>query len=346
VQVTAKKYIEEVIMKRAFLVIPVVLAIGWFMCGTLFAAPVIMRVSLGTPEGHFITTAFQEWARMVEQNSKGEIKVQIYFASQLFRDNEIAMAIQRGGVEAGNTYTQYLQSNLVPTLKVLQMPFLFKTLEEALKVIDSDIGQGWRKTAEQKGVKLLGFVSFPSPDGEGLVTTKPVKVPADVKAMVIRTISPEISTMIKRWGAGPSFLSGTEIYMGLQRGTIHGAMAAITGVVDRKLYEVAPYWIALPYSSIHGVIAVNKSFFDRLSPTQQKAIVDASNEIHKNNYNFTMNTLKKDLETAKVKVKMYYPTEAELAKWTEGSETVWAESARSDKDAAEVITKVRAMLKR
>ena len=233
----------------------VALAIGLFMGGSVFAVGTVMRVSVSTPENHFQTKQFAEWCRLIEQNSKGEIKAQLYHSAQLFRDNEVIKAIQTGGIEGGNAFAMYMENQLVPAMKVLQMPFLFDTLEEALRVLHSEIGESWKKAAEQKGVKLLGLVSFPSPDGEGLCTVKPVKVPADVKGMVLRTIGPELAAMMKKWGAGPSFLTGAEVYMALQRGTLNGAIASIPSYNERKLYEVAPYIIMLPYASVHAYLA-------------------------------------------------------------------------------------------
>jgi C4-dicarboxylate-binding protein DctP len=324
-----------------------VFAAECFICGTVFAAaPVIIKVSLATPENHFLTKQYAEWGKLIEQNSKGEIKVQLYHSAQLFRDNEVVKAIQTGGIEAGCAYAMYMENQLVPSMKVLQMPFLFATLEEALRVLHSDIGESMKKAAEQKGVKLLGIVSFPSPDGEGLVTIKPAKVPSDVKGLVLRTIGPELAAMMKRWGAGPSFLTGAEVYMALQRGTLQGSIASIATLVERKLYEVAPCMIMLPYASVQTYLAINKGFFDRLSAAQQKAVVDASTVIDKNNYSMAMTTMKNDLEEGQKKAKVYFPDTTELAKWKEGCEDIWKETAEKNKDIAEVMAKVRAILKR
>jgi C4-dicarboxylate-binding protein DctP len=334
-------------MRRVLLVaLLFVFTAGFLICGTASAASVVMKVSMSTPENHFLTKQYAEWCRLIEENSKGEIKVRLYHSAQLFRDNEVVKAIQTGAVEAGCAYAMYMQNQLVPAMKVLQMPFLFHNLDEALKVLHSDVGEDLKKAAEKKGIKLLGIVSFPSPDGEGLVTIKPAKVPADVKGMVLRTIGPELSEMMKKWGAGPSFLTGAEVYMALQRGTLQGSIASVTTMVERKLYEVAPYMVMLPYASVQTYLAVNKGFFDRLSPAQQKAIIDASAVIDKNNYNSAITAMKRDLEEGKKKAKIYFPTAAELAKWMEGCEDVWKQTAQSNKDVAEVLTKVRAFLKR
>jgi len=333
-------------MKRIFFLIPIVLTIGLFICGTLFAAPVKLRISLGVPEQHFLGEAIRGWAGMIEKNSNGEIKPELYYSAQLFRDNEVLKAVQTGAVDCGLIYTMYLQTQLVPAIKILQFPFLFNTLEETWKVMNSDVGKAWKETAEKKGVKLIATVLYPTPEGNCLMTTKPVKVPADMKNLVIRSISPENAAMIKKWGAGPSFITAAELYMAIQRGALQGAMVALPAYVERKFYEVAPNLIMLPYASIHTYIALNKSYFDRLTPAQRKVVMDASEVINKTTYDLAMKVLKRDFDEAKKSAKVYVPTAAELAQWKQGAEAIWAEDTKNDKVLTDMLVKVREILKR
>ena len=246
------------------------------------SAPVTLRFSSGAPENHFLTKQYIEWANLIEKNSKAEIKVQVYHSAQLFRDNEVIKAVQTEALESGCGFTMYIENQLVPAMKVYMMPFLFESLDETWKVYRSELGDSWKKTAEKKGVKLLAMVVMPSPDDQIVLTTKPVKVPADLSGQVIRGASPEHALAIKKWGAGPSFLTGAEVYLGLQRNTINGAINSIATYIDRKLYEVAPYVVLVPVSTVHTFIIMNKSVFDGLTPEQQKIILEASAVIENN----------------------------------------------------------------
>jgi C4-dicarboxylate-binding protein DctP len=310
------------------------------------AAPVIIRLSTGAPEQHFITRQYTEWARLVEKNASGELQVQVYHSAQLFRDNEVIKAVATGAIEAGCAFTMYLENQLVPAMKIFQMPFFFNSSQEILTVIRSDAGAAMRKTAEQKGVKLLGLIMFPSPQDTIVMATKPIKVRDDVKGTVIRAVSPESSAIIKKWGAGPSFLTGAEVYMGLQRGTIHGAVNSVTTYVERKLYEVAPHAVFLPVISVHTFIAMNKSFFDRLTPGQQKAVLDASAAIEGSTEAAAQQAFRQDMEEAKQKAKLYHPTPAELAVWREGSEVLWDELSKGNKEVADTLKSAATLLKR
>jgi C4-dicarboxylate-binding protein DctP len=311
-----------------------------------YSAPVTIRFSSGAPETHFVTKQYIEWAKQIETNSKGDIKVQVYHSAQLFRDNEVIKAIQTGALESGCAFTMYLENQLIPAMKVFQFPFLFQALDETMKVYRSEVGTAWKATAERKGVKILSMVVFPAPEDHIILTAKPVKVPADIKGMVIRGASHEHALAIKKWGAGPSFLTGAEVYLALQRGTINGAINSMLTYMERKLYEVSPHAIFVPLSAVHTFIVMNKNAFDRLTPEQQKIIVDASMVIENNTVPVALKTFKEDLEEAKKKAKLYHPTPAELSLWKEGMTSIWDDLAKSNEEVSTAFKNVRATLNR
>ncbi len=310
------------------------------------AAPLTIRFSSGAPENHFLTQQYIEWAKLVEKNSKGEIKVQVYHSAQLFRDNEVLKAVQTGALESACGFTMYIENQLVPAMKVFMMPYLFRGIDETWTVYKSEVGAAWKQTAERKGVKILAMVVMPSPDDQIILTTKPIKVPADLKGQIIRGASPEHALAIKKWGAGPSFMTGAEVYLALQRNTINGAINSIASYMDRKLYEAAPYVLMTPISTVHTFIVMNKGFFEKMTPDQQKIVTEASAAIENNTVQFGRNTLKADMEEARKKAKVYVPTAAENALWQDGMVPLWEEIAKDKKDVADALKGVRAVLKR
>ena len=91
---------------------------------------------------------------------------------------------------------------------------------------------------------------------------------------------------------------------------------------------------------------MNKGFFDKLTPEQQKIILDASATIENNTVQFGKNTLKGDMEEAKKKAKLYIPTAAEAALWQEGMVPLWEEIAKDKAEVTDALKNVRRMLKR
>jgi C4-dicarboxylate-binding protein DctP len=327
-----------------FVALSFVMSIG---ITTVFAEPLKIRFSSGAPENHFLTRQYIEWAKLIEKKSQGDIKVEVYHSAQLYKDNEVIKAVQTGGVDSGCAFTMYLENQLVPALKVYMMPYLFQNVDETLKVYQSEVGADWKNTADKKGVKFLAMVAMASPDDQIIMTAKkPVRVPDDIKGMVIRGASPEHALAIKKWGAGPSFLSGAEVYQGLQRNIISGAANSIATYVDRKLYEAAPYAVMTPLSVVHTFIVMNKGFFDKLSQERQKAILDASAEIESNTVQVAKSNLTHSIERAKEKGKIYIPTAAEALLWKNGMSDLWEEIASGKKDVQDALKTTRTILNR
>jgi len=91
---------------------------------------------------------------------------------------------------------------------------------------------------------------------------------------------------------------------------------------------------------------MNKGVFDRLTPEQQKIILDASMTIESNTVPVALKTFKEDLEEAKKKAKLYNPTPAELSLWKEGMTSIWDDLSKSNEDVAAAFKNVRAILNR
>ena len=75
-------------------------------------------------------------------------------------------------------------------------------------------------------------------------------------------------------------------------------------------------------------------------------VLDASAAIENNTVPFGLKTFKEDLEEAKKKAKLYYPTPAELSLWKEGMTSVWDDMAKGNEELSTAFKNVRAMLNR
>jgi len=336
-------------MKKLFVLAMVVsffCVVGIFSEASI-AAPITIRFSSSMPVHNFMTKQCIEWGKLVEQTSGGELKVQIFDSAQLYKDPELAKAIQTGAVDAGIMGSPFLGPALIPTLRVFQMPFLFQTVDEMAKVYRSKVGDLWQATAEKKGVKLMGLLVHPSPEDQLIATTKPVKVPADLKGMTIRVIGPDDAAVVKKWGAAPSFIPGMDVYPALQRGTLTGAIGSVMLQVDLKRYEVAPYAVFLPLAGAQAYYGMNKDFFDKLTPKQRRAIVDASEAMERKTKAMTMQDLAVAREQLKKVMKgLHTPTPQEMAQWKEGMTEMWPQLVGDNKELADALKETRAILGR
>jgi len=314
-------------MKKIILFILVIVLSTFFLVQTGLAADAEykIRCSLGLPEQQFMAREFIDWANLIEKKTNGRVDVEMYFSGQLYKDVPVIEAIQIGAVEAGNVYTNFIET-IVPDFAIFNLPLLYDTTAELEKVFDSNIGRILINKAESKGLKILGRFYWPQED-IAFVSTKQIKVPGDVKGLKVRATASAQADWLKTLGAAPVYISGAEMYMGFQRGTLDSALSALAGTVERKLYEVAEYTTFLGVCVTIAMPTMNKRYFDKLPEDIQQAILEASAEMNEMSAEYAVNEHHRILEKAKeLKVNMYYPTEEELLLWRAGTRDIWRKS--------------------
>ena len=316
-------------MKKSILFVLTIVLLTFFFVQTGLAAAsnpeYKIRCSLGPPENHFISEQFRDWANLIKEKTDGRVEVEIYYCQQLYKDAEVIEAIQTGAIEAGCVYTFRL-ATMIPEFEIFNMPMLFDTTAEEEKILNSHIGGMLAKKAETKGLKYLGWFYWPQED-LGFVSTKEIKVPGDLKGLKIRGLSVVGAKWFESLGASPAYISGAELYMAFQRGTLDAAIGQVAGMISRKQYEVAPYMICLGTSAMGSLPMINKRYFSKLPEDIQQAIIEAGTEVSAKSAEFAVNEHNKYLEQAEeLKINVYFPTEEDLILWRSGVRDIWRKS--------------------
>ena len=198
----------------------------------------------------YIATASQEdtvtdifmkkFSELVEEKSKGRIKMNQYPNSQLGGDIEITEAVQRGNITFV-VQTTAPQVPFVPEVAIFDAPMAFKNLSVARKVLDGALSEKLKQYYENKNLRLLGYAD----QGYRVMSSnKKVEKIEDLKGIKIRTM--ENANHIALWkdaGANPTPMSWAEVYIGLQQGAIDAQENPIETIVASKVYEQQDYVI-------------------------------------------------------------------------------------------------------
>jgi len=236
-----------------------------------------IRLSCAMPATYPQYKEVENFAKLVNERSKGALKVEIYPTATLYKDADAVEAAASGAVEMISVPYFYV-ARIVPQLRLFELPYLITKDDVWFKIYDGEIGKKIAQQLEAKGLKLLGW-GHTSTNVGGFETKKPVYVPGDMKGMKIRSASTTDAAIIAACGATPVPLSASDLYMALQRGTVDGALGSPSHITDRKLYEVTNYMVNLKSVTATWMILINKKFFDGLSPELQKIVIDAGREV-------------------------------------------------------------------
>ena len=213
---------------------------------------------------------------VAEKLSNGEIEVQIFPNSQLGGELEMVSQVRLGALDMAMAGSGIVAA-IEPTFSITELPFIWKSRDQAWKVLNGPIGAKMFALLEPKGIKGLSWGVW---DMRGFLTVGfDVTKPDDLKGKKIRVIeNPLYVRTIRAYGGNPVPMAWPEVYSALQQKAIDGVETNYHGMSDSKLYEVAKSLAVSDHIWTATVFMINKKKLELLPPKLQEVIVKAAKE--------------------------------------------------------------------
>ena len=232
-----------------------------------------LRLSTFVPPVHVIyREILTPWAADVAKATNGQVKVTLYPSMQLGgKPPELFRQTVDGVIDLCFTLPGYT-SPAFPRVGIIELPGLkedgFAATDMMWDLLDPYL------LPEFKGTKVIALWGA---EDAGLMTRagKAYRSMADLKGLRIRAPSAAQAKQIQFMGAVPIAAPITEVYPGLERGTMDGAMVPFTTILDFRLGEVAKgYTISGPiFGRSVFLVAMNQAKYDSL-PASARAAID------------------------------------------------------------------------
>jgi TRAP-type transport system periplasmic protein len=216
-----------------------------------------------------------EFANLVNAASPS-LEVKVFPNSQLGQSREVIEAMRLGSGAAGTTGGAAEYASFVKRVGVLGLPFLWKSYDHALKVLDGPVGKELSADMEKGGFKVLSWgVSW---GYRNVVTAKKeVKQASDLKGLKIRTIPTKVFvSAINAMGANATPMNFGEIYTSLQGGVLDGFEHTAATTLSFKLNEVSCCIAMTRHLMDPVVLALSMSEWRKLSPAEQAVVTKAA----------------------------------------------------------------------
>ena len=260
-------------------------------------APLIIKfshvVANETPKGQ----AANYFKKLVEERSKGRVKVEVYPNSQLFKDKEEMEALQMGSVQMLAPSLAKFAPLGVKEFEVFDLPFIFDDYAELHKVTQGPVGAKLLKKLEAKGIMGLAYWD----NGFKVMSAnKPLHKPEDMRGLKMRIQSSKVlDSQMRSVGAIPQVLAFSEVYQALQTGVVDGTENPPSNLYTQKMHEVQKYVTVSNHGYLGYAVLVNKKFWMGL-PADIRAIMESS---MKDATKFANDVAKKDNDEALAAVK-------------------------------------------
>lgn len=207
----------------------------------------------------------------VAERSKGQLTIRIFPGSQLGKDEDV-LEQARAGANVAVVVDGGRLAVFVKEFGILGAPYLAEGFQGIRKVVTSPLLDEWN--AKLKATSGHYAISFNWWQGERhLLTNKPIKAPADLSGIRMRTPgAPVWMETIRAMGATPTPMGWGEVYPALQQQVIDAVEAQHPASYGSRLYEVTKHLTKTGHFNLITGIVTSAAWFDKLSPENQKIL--------------------------------------------------------------------------
>ncbi len=208
-----------------------------FACGSA-SETIDLKLAHSAAPQSLIALSAQEFARRANERLGDRARIAVFGSGQLGGDAVVLQKLKLGTVDMSVPST--VMSSAVEAFALFEMPYLVRDREHMRRIERDIFWPALAQRAEEEGYKVLAVWE----NGFRHVTnnTRPIVTPVDLHGLKLRTPrSPWRVKVFEVFGANPSPLSFSELFMALQTGVMDGQENPLSNIVTSGLHEVQEY---------------------------------------------------------------------------------------------------------
>lgn len=245
-------------------------------CGTAVAggAEHTLVASHATATDHYMHRSFLLFQEEVQARSDGRIEMKVFPNGVFGGDRELTEAVALDTLHLAAPSSSPVAA-FSPDMNVWDIPYLFTSREQAYSVLDGPFGRRLLDQLADVRIKGLGYWE----NGfRNLTHNKDeVAAPEDMAGIKLRTL--ENQTQIRAWnatGASATPMAFTEVYTGLQQGTIDAQENPLALIVSQRFYEVQNAAVISEHVYTPSPLVMSQRFYENLPSELQRAVDEAA----------------------------------------------------------------------
>ena len=279
------------------------------------ADPILIKfshvVAPDTPKGK----GALKFKELAEAALPGQVKIEVYPNSQLYKDKEELEALQLGSVQMLAPSLAKFGPLGAKEFEVFDLPYIFADKTALHKVTEGPVGKSLLAKLEPKGITGLAFWD----NGFKILSAnKQLKSPDDLLGLKMRIQSSKIlEAQMKALGASPQVMAFSEVYQGLQTGVVDGTENPPSNMFTQKMHEVQKFATITNHGYLGYAVIVNKPFWDALPAPVREALAKAMTEASVYEYELAQKENDDSLAAMKASGKTQFsvPTPEEQKVW-------------------------------
>jgi len=247
-------------MKKSNLLIVIIL-----FCYSAQAKTTI-RFATIAPEGSTWMVVMREMNEQLKEASGGELEFKFYPNMTMGDEKDVIRKMRFGQLQAAG-FTGFGLGEILPEIRVLELPYLFSDDEEVDMVAES-LYEYFSDALAKKGYVLLGWADV---GWIYFLSILPVSEPKDLKTSKVWMWQgdPLADAFFKELEKSPVALPITDVLLSLQTGMIDAVYCSPMAALALQWFTRVEYISDVPFTHAMGAILMDKKAFEKLDGNEQ-----------------------------------------------------------------------------
>ncbi|MGC9364821.1 MAG: TRAP transporter substrate-binding protein DctP [Fidelibacterota bacterium] len=253
-----------------------------------------IKMATVAPEGSVWMEEMHAFEKEIARLTDKRIMFKAYANAVQGSEKDVLRKMKLGQLDAG-TFTGVGLGDIVPEVRILDLPFLFKNSDE-VDYVYSNLLDEFQKKFEEKGFYLVGWaeVGFVY-----LFTNKPVRSIADLRdiKMWLWKGDPLAKATFDVMKIPSIPLDVTDVHTALQTGMLDGVYISPYGVLALQWYVRTSYILDYPLTNSVGAVLMTTKKLNSLPEDLRRILID---ETRKSMRRIVVSSRKDNLESLEV----------------------------------------------
>jgi tripartite ATP-independent transporter DctP family solute receptor len=228
---------------------------------------------VGGPDSLFTDSA-NYFTDLVNERLPEPYEVVSFGSSQLGTDSELLQRMRLGTIDLALPST--IMSSVADEFGLFELPYLIEDREHMKRVEEEVFWPHLAPLAEENGYRILAVWE----NGFRHITNnqRPINVPEDLRGIKLRVPQGVWRVrMFEEYGAEPSPMSLSEVFMALQTGVMDGQENPLAQITGQRFQEVQDYLSLTGHVYTPAYLTAGRRF-NNLPEEIQEIIIDAAQE--------------------------------------------------------------------
>lgn len=225
-----------------------------------------------TPKG----MAAERFKELAERMTAGQVQVEVYPNSQLYKDREELEALQLGAVQMLAPSLAKFSPLGVKEFEAFDLPYIFPDKAALYKITEGRIGADLLRKLEPKGITGLAFWD----NGFKIMSAnRPLMSPADFQGLRMRIqASMVLDAQMRALGARPQVLAFSEAAPALRDGVVEGTENTPSNMYTQRMHETQSHLTVSNHGYLGYAVIVNRKFWNGLPSGIRSTLTRAMRE--------------------------------------------------------------------